>query len=379
MCSWAQLKLSRSQVTLDNFRGTGVSALGKTNSNRLTTWARLLLLLLIWVAFARVMWQLDAKNLWWDESLSLQRAESNWLDLILGRLYLYDGLTRDLTHDQHPFFFFILQGILLRLAGESEIVLRFPSVMAATLLVPAVWSIARFFVRHATMAASTPMWAALLAALHPYYLWYGQEARPYALWATLAILSTYCLARATMDSARHLSLSRHSEPEAKNLSAAVADAEAAEERDSDPYRTGGMTNPRTLSPRRGLSAAVPESREMLSVVKHDSSDDMRGWWIGFAISALMFYTTHFYAVFLLPVHALILALWLWARSRRVALVAMGGALLAGAAVGAFAYWSIIVRQGGGRNFPEVEPAILFPDLLNAFSLGLSVDITRVWQ
>ena len=90
------------------------------------------LILLILVAFGRVMWQLDAKNLWWDESLSLQRAESNWLDLILGRLYLYDGLTSDLTHDQHPFFFFIVQGILVRLAGESETVLRFPSVMAVT-------------------------------------------------------------------------------------------------------------------------------------------------------------------------------------------------------------------------------------------------------
>jgi hypothetical protein len=92
----------------------------------------------------------------------------------------------------------------------------------------------------------------------------------------------------------------------------------------------------------------------------------------------MFYTTHFYAVFLLPVHALLLAIWLWARYRRVALPAVAAALLAGVAVGAFAYWSIIIRQGGGRNFPEVEPQILFPDLLNAFSLGLSVDISRVW-
>ena len=104
-------------------------------------WVRLLLLFLILLAFGRVMWQLDAKNLWWDETLSLQRAESNWVDLILGRLYLYDGLTSDLTHDQHPFFFFVLQGILVRLAGDSEIVLRFPSVMAVTLLVGVVVSL----------------------------------------------------------------------------------------------------------------------------------------------------------------------------------------------------------------------------------------------
>jgi 4-amino-4-deoxy-L-arabinose transferase-like glycosyltransferase len=275
---------------------------------RLPAWARLLLLLLILAAFGRVLWQLDAKNLWWDESLSLQRAESAWIDLILGRLYLYDGLTFDVTHDQHPFFFFIVQGILLRLAGESEVVLRFPSVMAVTLLVPAVWSFARLFVRRGIMAAGAPLWAALLAAGSPFYLWYGQEARPYALWAVLALISTYCLVRAT----------------------------------------------------------------------DRTEEKARSWWIGYAISALMFYTTHYYAVFLLPVHAFLLAQWLWARSRRGALLALAGALLVGAGVGAFAYWSVVIRQGGGGNFREVEWQILFPDLLNAFSLGKSVNIVRVW-
>ena len=274
----------------------------------LSAGARLTLLALILLAFGRVLWQLDAKNLWWDETLSLQRAESNWLDLILGRLYLYDGVTSDLTHDQHPFFFFVLQGLLLRVAGDSEFVLRLPSAMAATLLVPALWSLARWLVRRDILAVSAPLWATLLAAAHPFYLWYGQEARPYALWATLAVISTYALVRAT----------------------------------------------------------------------ERTAPNARAWWIGYAVSAAMFYTTHFYAVFLLPVHALLLALWLWARNRRVAWLAMGGALVAGAATGAFAYWSIIIRQGGGRNFPEVEPDILFPDLLNAFSLGLSVNINEVW-
>jgi hypothetical protein len=224
----------------------------------------------------------------------------------LGRLYLYDGVTSDLTYDQHPPFFFLLQALLLRVAGESETVLRFPSVMAVTLLVPAVWSMARRWSLRGVVATSTPLWAALLAALHPFYLWYGQEARPYALWATFAIISTYALVRAT---------------------------------------EGG-------APRR--------------------------WWSVFGVSALIFYTTHFYAVFLLPVHALLLAQWLWARNRRVALLAMASVLVGGAAVGVFAYWTIIIRQGGGHNFPEVELPILLPDLLNAFSLGLSVNISRVW-
>ncbi|MDQ3248498.1 MAG: hypothetical protein M3Q45_04745, partial [Chloroflexota bacterium] len=54
---------------------------------------RWLLLSLIWVAFARVVWQLGTKNFWWDESLSLQRAESGWLALLRGLLLIHDGFT----------------------------------------------------------------------------------------------------------------------------------------------------------------------------------------------------------------------------------------------------------------------------------------------
>ncbi|HXF63066.1 MAG TPA: glycosyltransferase family 39 protein [Caldilineaceae bacterium] len=271
-------------------------------------WPRLVLLALALIAFLRLTWALDAKNLWWDESLSLQRAESPWPALIVGRLVLFDGLTELTTYDQHPFFFFLLQGILLRLAGNSEYVLRLPSVMAATLLVPAVWVWGRLFTRRGVFAPGAALWAALLAAAHPFFLWYGQEARPYALWALMALISTYALARAVERGGEH----------------------------------GG------------------------------------GWWLGYALSAPLFLASHYYAVFLLPVHALLLAHWLWRRNRQAALLAALLILGAGAAVGAYAYWLILVRQGGGANFPEVDWEILFPDLLNAFSLGLSVDITKVW-
>jgi 4-amino-4-deoxy-L-arabinose transferase-like glycosyltransferase len=276
-------------------------------------WARPVLLALVLVAMARVFWELGTKNLWWDESLSLQRAESPWLDLLAGRLVLYDGLGGELTtHDQHPFFSFVLQGVLVRLAGTSEFVLRMVSALAATLLVPAVWVLGRWMVRRGVFAEGAALWAALLAALHPFFLWYGQEARPYALWALLAPVSTYCLLRAT---------------------------------------AGG-----------DLGAARNQRR----------------WWIGYALALAMFLTSHYYAVYLLPVHGLLLAGWLWKRSRIWAMFAVAAALLLGAAVGAFAYWAIVIRDRGGANFDSVTWDILFPDLLNAFSLGLSVDITQVW-
>jgi hypothetical protein len=268
-------------------------------------WVRWALLGLILLAFARLLYALDAKNLWWDESLSLQRAEAPWLDLLLGRLYLYDGLLAVLTYDQHPFFFFLLQGLLVRGAGTSEFVLRLPAVMGATLFVPAVWTLGRWFVRRGVMPVGTPLWAALLAAAHPFLLWYGQEARPYALWATLALLSTYLLLQATED--------------------------------------------------RG-----------------------RGWWWGAAVVALMFYTSHYYALFLLPVHVGLVALWVGRRSRVGAISVVVGAGITVSAIVGFAYWLYIVRQRGGENFNEVGWSILLPDLLNAYSLGLSVDLAQVW-
>ncbi|MEZ4709216.1 MAG: glycosyltransferase family 39 protein [Caldilineaceae bacterium] len=156
---------------------------------------RILLLLLILLAFGRAVLWLDAKALWWDESLTLQRAESDWGALLRGQLMIDDNVAQWPTTDQHPFTFFVLVGILIRLAGDSEFVLRFPSVMAVTLLPPTVWCMARLLVRRAILAERAPIWAAFVAAFNPFYLWYGQETRPYALLTWLGLLSTYLLLR----------------------------------------------------------------------------------------------------------------------------------------------------------------------------------------
>ncbi|MBK8049477.1 MAG: glycosyltransferase family 39 protein [Anaerolineales bacterium] len=267
---------------------------------------RLLLLGLILLAFARTVTLLDFKNFWWDESLSLQRAQESLPDLLRGALWLDDGITRVLTIDQHPFFSFLLQGILVRLAGDSEYVVRFVSVAAATLFVPALWLLARWLARHAVVPSSTPWWAAILAAINPFMLWYGQEARPYALLATLAILTTYLLLRTTEN--------------------------------------------KTLDWRFGL---------------------------GFVVVELMFLTTHYYAVFLLPLQALIGFRWLLQRGLGRAVLWTTLFLMVGSLIGLYGAYTIIT-QGGGQNFPSITLAILIPDLVNAFSLGLSVDLAVVW-
>ena len=273
----------------------------------LAAWLRALLLACILLAFARVTWELGGKDLWWDETLSLQRAESGLLDIVRGRLVMSDGLTQVATTDQHPFFFFLLQGLLLRLAGDSEFALRFVSAAAATLLVPGMWVFARRLRRADVFPAAAPAWAALLAAISPFFLWYGQEARPYALWGLLALLSTYLLLRWVQTEQQ----------------------------------------------------AWP-------------------WLAGYAATLAMFLSSHYYAVFLLPVHAMLIYVRL-ARKRRVAaIIAVAGLLLGGAVLAGAAFWVVLVAQQGGNNFSSISLRMLVPDVLNAFSLGLSVDLADVW-
>lgn len=269
--------------------------------------ARLLILLLILLAFARLLWQLDAKNLWWDESLSLQRAESGWWPLLAGHLYIDDSLTRQLTRDQHPFGFFVILGVLVRLAGESEFVLRFPAAMAATLLVPGLWALARLFVRRAVLPPTTPALAALLAAASPFYLWYGQEARMYTLTALLAVLSTYALLR-------------------------------WQETAPGRARVGRL--------------------------------------LVYLFSAALFTVSHYFAGLLLPIHGLVLVLGI--KRRRLALALVAAGLLAVAGAVGYAVWLILQQPHSGANFVSLPFSILLPDLLNAYSLGLSVNIETVW-
>jgi len=266
---------------------------------------RWLILLLILVAFARLLYRLDGNNLWWDESLSLQRAEQGWLPLLRGDLVMRDAFSQLNSTDQHPFFFFVVLGSLIRLAGISEFVLRFPSVIGATLLVPAIWVLSRILTRRTVVPPTTALWATGFAALHPFFLWFGQEARPYALWAMLGVLSSYLLLRCT-------------------------------------------------------ESHIPAPLLM----------------VGYIAVTFMFLTTHYFAVFWLPIHALVIYTWLTARNRRLGIIVALLFLVGGLAIGMLVAW-LIWSQGGGGNFPEISLRTLVPDLINAYSLGLSVKLDDI--
>jgi mannosyltransferase len=155
--------------------------------------ARVLLLLLVLVAFARLVYRLGDKNLWLDEAFSLQRAEASWPALILGDLAVGPELAATAVTDTHPFVFYGLLKLALPFVGTSEFGLRWLPACAATVLVPLLWSLSRRLVRLRAVPPGAPWWAASLAAASPFYLWYGQEARMYAPIALFAALSTYLL------------------------------------------------------------------------------------------------------------------------------------------------------------------------------------------
>lgn len=267
---------------------------------------RWLLLAVILLAFARLCWGVEAKDLWWDESLSLQRAESAWGDLLLGRLALSDGVHEITTIDQHPFVFFVVLGLLVRLAGDSEYVLRFPSILAGTLLVPTAWSLVSRLSRRGVYPRGASWWSILLVATSPFHLWYGQEARMYTLLAWLSLLSVYLLVR-------------------------WSDAP--------------------------LSAA-----------------SRRRWLWGYVLATFLLLGAHYLSVLLIPVHALLI--YQGASNRRRGMMGAAIVLALGGVVAALAAWVILRGDGGGSNFSPVSLRVLLPDLLNAFSLGLSVDIVR---
>jgi mannosyltransferase len=162
---------------------------------RWTLWA---LVLLIAVSFAVRLYALDAKSLWSDEGLTLRRAEQPFglifknLNLIPTAPNYHDGTVGEgeiiPTSDLHPPLYFLLMHLWIRVAGQSEFALRFPSVAAATLALPLFYALARVL-----LSREAGLWAALLAAFSPFYLWYAQEARMYTWVVVLSLASVYAL------------------------------------------------------------------------------------------------------------------------------------------------------------------------------------------
>jgi 4-amino-4-deoxy-L-arabinose transferase-like glycosyltransferase len=132
--------------------------------------SRLILLAITLLAFALRVLTLLNQSLWRDEVDALLFATQP-LDQFVA-MFRQPG--------QNGPLFFLALGPWLSLAGHGEFALRFPAALAGVVSVPLLYAlVARLTGRTVGLVA------ALLMATAPYGVWYGQEAKMYALLTVL--------------------------------------------------------------------------------------------------------------------------------------------------------------------------------------------------
>src|SRR5919199_6453585 len=89
-----------------------------------------------------------------------------------------------------PLYFLLFKG-WIALAGAGEFGARYLSALCSTAAIPLLAALTYRLTGHTPAAVC----AALLAAVSPFYVWYGQDAKMYPLFALLALAAQYCLLR----------------------------------------------------------------------------------------------------------------------------------------------------------------------------------------
>ncbi|MGQ9516505.1 MAG: glycosyltransferase family 39 protein [Anaerolineae bacterium] len=132
-------------------------------------------LLLIALGFALRLWHLDFQSIWRDEADSLEFASSS---ASLRMLFTRPG------HNA-PLYYTLLAG-WQALAGRGLFSARLFSVLWGVCGLALLWAFCRRFVH-----PEAAIWALLFAVCSPFWVWYSQEARVYALLLTTALLVTW--------------------------------------------------------------------------------------------------------------------------------------------------------------------------------------------
>ena len=124
---------------------------------------------------------LGRDSLWLDETYTWLFVRMPWPDL----------LTSARIDAVNPPLYYILVKALVGTALQTEAALRIPSVVFHLLGIAGAASIGATVGGRTGRAAAAWMWA-----IHPMAVWYAREARPYALAAALAAITTACFLRA---------------------------------------------------------------------------------------------------------------------------------------------------------------------------------------
>lgn len=147
------------------------------------------LLALTGLALALRLYHLGHESLWVDEAATWWNAtRPTWHDTIF-------------AEGNHSPLWWIITRLCVGAFGDGEFALRLPAAILGALCVPLTWLLARAVARPGSDPKAAT-WVALLAALHPFWIEYAQEARMYA--ALLAeSLGLSLLLLAWLDRPRH--------------------------------------------------------------------------------------------------------------------------------------------------------------------------------
>ena len=130
---------------------------------------------IVLLAFALRVYRLDFFSLRGDESFTVLFVQKPFAQM------WHETLT---VEPNPPLLYLMLRG-WIALAGDSEFVTRFFSVVFGVLSVPLGWRVARELFSHESVA----LVAAFLLAINPYQIWHSQDVRNYTMWAALSLLA----------------------------------------------------------------------------------------------------------------------------------------------------------------------------------------------
>lgn len=118
------------------------------------------------------LYSVGSQSLWFDEAYTV----------FVSRLPIADGWQYLVADGVHPPLYYWLIKLFLYF-GDSEVVLRMPSVLFGVLSVPAVYLLGLGW-----LGKKGALVSALLLTISPFSIWYSQEARMYAALAFFAII-----------------------------------------------------------------------------------------------------------------------------------------------------------------------------------------------
>ncbi len=147
-------------------------------NRRVLTKNHWLLLLIILLSFALRVYHLDTQSIWYDEGLSIQLAEQNPAQTI----------ALSATTD-HPPLHTLLLGAWIRVAGESDFVVRYLSVFCGVLVVILAYTLGRHYDERVGLISAG------LIAIAPLAVYYSQETRGYMLLTALILIGTIAALR----------------------------------------------------------------------------------------------------------------------------------------------------------------------------------------